>query len=114
MKTAALALAAVTALSATAFGQAMNGMGGGHDSPSSQAYMAGMDKMSKDMGASMTGDADEDFALMMIPHHQGAIDMAKVELQYGKDPTLREMAQNVIKAQEGEIAELNAWLAKNK
>ena len=40
-----------------------------------------------------TGDADKDFVMMMVPHHQGAIDMAQVELQYGKDPMLREMAQ---------------------
>jgi uncharacterized protein (DUF305 family) len=58
-----------------------------------------------------TGDADKDFVLMMMPHHQGAIDMAKVELQYGKDEKLRAMAQDIIQAQEAEIAEMKAWQA---
>jgi uncharacterized protein (DUF305 family) len=56
-----------------------------------------------------SGDPDKDFAMMMIPHHQGAIDMAKVELQYGKDQQLRAMAEKIIAAQEAEIAELKKW-----
>jgi glutaredoxin len=81
-------------------------------SPTAHAYMAGMERMNRDMNVPMTADADRDFAAMMIPHHQGAIDMAKVELQCGKDPMLRRMAQEVVTAQEREIAELRAWLAK--
>ena len=51
----------------------------------------------------MTGNPDADFAAMMIPHHQGAIDMAKIELQYGTDPRLRRLAQEIIVTQQSEI-----------
>jgi len=53
--------------------------------------------------APMAGNSDHDFAAMMIPHHQGAIDMAKVELLYGKDPVLRRIAQEIIVTQQQEI-----------
>ena len=56
-----------------------------------------------------TGDADKDFVAMMMPHHQGAIDMAKVEVQYGKDPTLKAMAQGIITSQQKEIDDMKAW-----
>jgi hypothetical protein len=82
-------------------------------SPSSKAFEAANEKMHKDMTMSFTGDTDVDFVTGMIPHHQGAIDMAKVELQYGKDPEIRKLAEDVIKAQESEIAFMNAWLAKH-
>jgi uncharacterized protein (DUF305 family) len=81
--------------------------------PATQAFTAAMDKMMTGMHMEATGDADKDFAMMMIPHHQGAIDMAKVELQYGDDPQLRELAQVVIDAQEKEIVVLKEWLQKN-
>lgn len=62
--------------------------------------------------APMNGDAGHDFVTMMLPHHQGAIDMAKAELKHGDDPWAREVAQAVISAQEKEIADMLAWLEK--
>jgi uncharacterized protein (DUF305 family) len=66
-----------------------------------------MQKMDKDMKAApMTGDPDLDFIAMMIPHHQGATDMAKIYLQYGKDPVLRQIAQNITSEQQQQIETL--------
>jgi uncharacterized protein (DUF305 family) len=81
--------------------------------PSTEAYMAANARMHEDMAIAYSGDADIDFARGMIPHHQGAIDMARVELEHGDDPQLRRLAEAIIAAQEAEIAELQAWLAAN-
>ena len=74
--------------------------------------MTSMDRGMKN--APMTGDPDHDFAAMMIPHHQGAIDMAKVELLYGRDPALRRLAQEIIVTQAQEIAVMQLRLKKFK
>lgn len=82
----------------------------GDTGPSSQAYVAANMKMHQAMAITFTGDADVDFAKGMIAHHQGAIDMAKVELQYGKDEKTRKLAEEIMKAQEAEIAMMTDWL----
>ena len=82
------------------------------DSAATKAYRAANDKMHKDMDIAFTGDADADFARGMIPHHQGAVDMAKIVLQYGKDPEIRKLAEDVVRSQETEIKFMREWLAK--
>jgi uncharacterized protein (DUF305 family) len=82
--------------------------------PASDAFMKASERMSQAMNQPMSGDPDADFAAMMKAHHQGAIDMARVELQYGADPQLKAMAQDVINAQTKEIDTLDQWLKQRK
>ena len=82
------------------------------DSASTKAFKAAADKMHKDMAIDYSGDADVDFVRGMIPHHQAAIDMAKVQLAHGKDPAIRKLAEEVIRAQEAEIVPMKDWLQR--
>lgn len=81
------------------------------DSASTKAYKAASMKM-MDAMPKFTGDADVDFMTQMRAHHQGAIDMAKVLLANGKDAETRKLAQEIIVAQEKEIAMIDVWLKK--
>lgn len=83
------------------------------ESASTRAYIEANNKMHEGMDIAFTGNADVDFARGMIPHHEGAIDMARIVLEYGADPELRKLAEEIIAAQEDEIAFLRSWLEAN-
>jgi uncharacterized protein (DUF305 family) len=86
----------------------------GNGDAAGQEMMNGMSKMNHDMSvAPMSGDPDHDFVAMMIPHHQGAIDMAQTELRYGKDAVIRHLAREVIAAQKKEIELMQRWQASH-
>lgn len=81
--------------------------------PSTQAYIAANATMHEDMAIEYTGQADVDFIRGMIPHHQGAVEMARVVLAHGQDPEVRKLAEEIIAAQQAEIAWMTEWLEKN-
>jgi hypothetical protein len=85
----------------------------GDTGPSSLAFHGVSMKMHNAMDITYTGNADVDFVKGMIPHHAGAVDMAKTVLAFGKDPEVKKLAEAIIKAQETEIAQMNDWLKKN-
>lgn len=124
MKRLALTLIATTLFTGLAVAQQspapMSGMGmmapNASDSASTKGYKAAMMKMMDGMPMmKFTGDADVDFMAHMKPHHQVAVDMAKVVVANGKDPEVKRLAQEIIAAQEKEIAVIDAWLkAKGK
>ncbi len=82
------------------------------ESASTKAYKQVAMKMHKDMDIAYSGDADVDFLRGMIPHHQGAIDMAKVVLANGKDPEVRKLAEAIVRDQEKEVAMMREMLKK--
>ncbi len=123
MKPHSLVLAAaLTALPGLALAQGAHGGHSGHsapaqaaqdpNTPSTQAYRQANETMHRNMDIAFSGNSDVDFVRSMIPHHRGAIDMAKVALQHTKDEQIRKWATDVIREQEREIAEMQDWLKK--
>lgn len=84
----------------------------GEASASSKAFKAADDKMMREMDHPMTGNTDQDFVAGMLPHHSGAVAMARAELEYGKDPEMRRLAKRIIAAQQKEITQMHAWWRK--
>ncbi|KAB0681224.1 DUF305 domain-containing protein [Aureimonas leprariae] len=122
MKTLSLLLAAGLFAASPSLAQESGGMdhsamghgdAAGMDAPSSKAFMAAMQSMAS-ANMSMTGDADLDFLRNMIPHHEGAVAMAKVELEYGKDEQAKELARKIIADQEAEIDLMKRMIAEHE
>lgn len=116
---AAIVVAVVLALPAAHAQPAKAGSAAMPSAPMQGAAMApgDMKGMMKDMNdkmssMQMSGDQDVDFAMMMRMHHQGAINMAEMELKAGKEPEMKSMARNVISSQKKEIARIDKFLAK--
>lgn len=88
-----------------------HGSGADAHSPATEAYVESMKTMHDDMHEGiMAKDPDVAFAAGMLAHHEGAIDMARIQLKFGKDPEMRALAEAVIAAQEKEVDQLRAWI----
>lgn len=83
--------------------------------PDWSELMASMNKMHMAIGAiERSGNSDVDFVRLMLPHHQAALDMAKTQLLYGKDPQMRRLAQEIITDQQLEIELMERWLKQQR
>jgi hypothetical protein len=108
-----VALGLTVALGVTAAAYLVSPVVSSPAAPFAAENRAAMDKMMAGMAIKASDDADQDFAAMMIPHHQGAIDMAQAELRYGRNEQLRRIAQEIIVDQQQEIAAMRLALGQN-
>ncbi len=112
MMTSSLKLTGLLAVAAL-FGAGLMAFAQTPRSPFDTEMAEAMSRMHTAMTIAPTGDPDRDFAAMMIPHHQGAVDMARIELAYGKDEPMRRLAQGIIVEQTQEIALMQAFLDRS-
>jgi len=106
-----VALAATVGTSAVAFAASPTGTSA-EEAPFLAENDKAMTKMMDDMSIKPTGDVDRDFVAMMVPHHQGAIDMAQAELRYGHNEQLRRIAQEIVVEQQQEIVAMRLALGQ--
>ena len=109
---AALIVFAATSSAQHAGHHGSHGAAKAGEAASTTAFKKANDAMHKGMDIKFSGDADVDFVRGMIPHHQGAVEMAKIVLAHGKDAELKKLASEIIAAQDKEIAFMREWLKK--
>ena len=108
-----VALSLAVTLGATAVAYAASPAAPSNEAPFLAENQAAMDKMMQGMKITPSGDVDRDFAAMMIPHHQGAVDMAQAELRYGHREQLRRIARQIIASQPKEIVAMRQTLGQH-
>ena len=110
-----LSLATTLSISATSFALAQDPASthevDSKENPFLTENAAAMKKMMADMMIKPSGDVDRDFVEMMVPHHQGAVDMAKAELEYGHNEQLRRLARDIVANQQHEITEMRSAIS---